>query len=63
MQEAVRLREKYNQTQKESDKQAADQAELNAITKNRKHGKMHKPLQLKLPNLLGLFPACWGIWV
>lgn len=39
MQEAIRLREKYNQTQQESDRQAADQAELEAIIKSRRHGK------------------------
>lgn len=36
MQEAIRLREKYNQTQQESDRQAADQAELEAIIKKQK---------------------------
>lgn len=60
MQEAVRLREKYNQTQKESDKQAADQAELNAITKKQKAWQNAQAAAAETSQLIGAVPGMLG---
>ena len=60
MQEAVRLREKYNQTQKESDKQAADQAELNAITKKQKAGQNAQAAAAETSQLIGAVSGMLG---
>lgn len=60
MQEAVRLREKYNQTQKESDKQAADQAELNAITKKQKAWQNAQAAAAETSQLIGAVSGMLG---
>lgn len=60
MQEAVRLREKYNQTQKESDKQAADQAELNAITKKQKAWQNAQAAAVETSQLIGAVSGMLG---
>lgn len=60
MQEAVRLREKYNQTQKESDKQAADQAELNAITKKQKAWQNAQAAATETSQLIGAVSGMLG---
>lgn len=60
MQEAVRLQEKYNQTQKESDKQAADQAELNAITKKQKAWQNAQTAAAETSQLIGAVSGMLG---
>lgn len=60
MQEAVRLQEKYNQTQKESDKQAADQAELNAITKKQKAWQNAQAAAAETSQLIGAVSGMLG---
>lgn len=60
MQEAVRLREKYNQTQKESDKQTADQAELNAITKKQKAWQNAQAAAAETSQLIGAVSGMLG---
>lgn len=60
MQEAVRLREKYNQTQKESDKQAADQAELNAITKKQEAWQNAQAAAAETSQLIGAVSGMLG---
>lgn len=60
MQEAVRLREKYNQTQKESDKQAADQAELNAITEKQKAWQNAQAAAAETSQLIGAVSGMLG---
>lgn len=60
MQEAVLLREKYNQTQKESDKQAADQAELNAITKKQKAWQNAQAAAAETYQLIGAVSGMLG---
>lgn len=60
MQEAVRLREKYNQTQKESDKQAADQAELDAITKKQKAWQNAQAAAAETSQLIGAVSGMLG---
>lgn len=53
MQEAIRLREKYNQTQQESDRQAADQAELEAIIKKQKAWQNAQAAAAETSQLIG----------
>lgn len=60
MQEAVRLLEKYNQTQKESDKQAADQAELNAITKKQEAWQNAQAAAAETSQLIGAVSGMLG---
>ena len=60
MQEAVRLREKYNQTQKESDKLAADQAELNAITKKQEAWQNAQAAAAETSQLIGAVSGMLG---
>lgn len=60
MQEAIRLREKYNQTQQESDRQAADQAELEAIIKKQKAWQNAQAAAAETSQLIGAVSGMLG---
>ena len=60
MQEAIRLREKYNQTQQESDRQAADQAELEAIIKKQRAWQNAQAAAAETSQLIGAVSGMLG---
>lgn len=60
MQEAIRLREKYNQTQQESDRRAADQAELEAIIKKQKAWQNAQAAAAETSQLIGAVSGMLG---
>lgn len=60
MQEAIRLCEKYNQTQQESDRQAADQAELEAIIKKQEAWQNAQAAAAETSQLIGAVSGMLG---